>query len=1137
MFDFLRKKTETAGKAIIVLLLCMLTKPVSAQDYILDSIVLAGYGINDISEIYSDPSGLIYINDPQGGLYRFTGNGFNPVYYRDENGLTEIKYLKCFLRDENGFFYGLNANGEAVSFSENGNLRLVDGLGEYSFGKILADYTGRIWFLGSRSWVLENGGVREVPQFSVQEIESMECHSNDSVLYLLGSGTLLIFDLKNETSLPVPVDEKWRSLAGDFIALSGDTILFVPSGATGQDEEAMLFYTRNGLVENFSFDENPGPGKVFLGERRGNYLISGTKGLYRFSASDLPYTEEIYPQLPAMHKLLVDRYDNIWCSSGTALYRLTERRFYRYSLPVPAYLEPWHFSMRGLIDERGVVWVAGRKGRIASFDPFNHKEFSSEFPDPFPYRVRNFRGETAYLAAQSGREPFDSVLWQTEPPRVRDIAVSGTGEVYVAGVKNLYYYNPNDDYYIGTYHAEKGEELLRVIPLQPDSIIVFTSGRVMMLDRYDNIQWENSNFAGLFSDPGFLRYMNGNEILAHVKLGSMLYIRMYNMIAGINLDSGTCQEIAGLRSLPEDGGYFKGNLAAGTGNRIWYCFRDTLRSVIGTTKDRQIPLPNSGDNTPAAYEEVFPLGDEVWINTGRRMLLAEPLRDTISEIHSERLSSVFCLIAGEGDYLWRINTKTVQRINIRERTLISYPVNPGSNLSEVKALRLGNLIVATNGREVVRFDERRFMKNPLVPAVIAGIELNREPASLQELIRDSLLVLDYDAERLTFRLATGDPGMAASASYMYQMEGFDPDWMLTGRSGEVSYTSLPAGNYTFRFATQNRDGRWSEPSAIRIKILPPWWETRLAFIGYFVALLLIITTYIRYRERKLKEEKRKLEIAVKERTAEIEKQKEELAAQRDLISEQKKDLTDSINYASRIQSALIPGMEVINKLVPENFILYRPRDIVSGDFYWIDEKDDRVVLVGADCTGHGVPGSLLSMLGITFLEEIVMREGITAPAAILDRLRDRIIRALKQSGKETVMKDGMDIVVISISNKGETMRFAGAKNPVYLIRKGELSEIKGDSFPVGFSDRMLPFREHEVDLKQGDLIYVFSDGFVDQFGGIGEKKFKYKRFRQLLLSIKDYPMLEQKTRIEKAFDDWKGPIEQIDDVLVIGIRV
>jgi len=264
-------------------------------------------------------------------------------------------------------------------------------------------------------------------------------------------------------------------------------------------------------------------------------------------------------------------------------------------------------------------------------------------------------------------------------------------------------------------------------------------------------------------------------------------------------------------------------------------------------------------------------------------------------------------------------------------------------------------------------------------------------------------------------------------------------------------------------------------------------------------------------------------------------QKEEVEQQKEIVDGKNKEITDSIVYAKRIQEAILPPAKLVNRSLMDSFVLYKPKAIVSGDFYWMETIEGRVLFAAVDCTGHGVPGAMVSVVCHNAMNRAVREFRLYQPAAILDKARELVIETFEQSEHE--VKDGMDIALCCLDRENKALEFAGANNPLWMIRKGELTETKGDKQPIGKYAEGKQFTNHRVELQDGDALYVFSDGYADQFGGPQGKKYKYKPFRELLLSIQDEPMEEQRTIIDQAFETWKGDLEQIDDVCVIGVRI
>jgi len=280
----------------------------------------------------------------------------------------------------------------------------------------------------------------------------------------------------------------------------------------------------------------------------------------------------------------------------------------------------------------------------------------------------------------------------------------------------------------------------------------------------------------------------------------------------------------------------------------------------------------------------------------------------------------------------------------------------------------------------------------------------------------------------------------------------------------------------------------------------------------------------------LKDINHNLEDKVIERTQEINHQKE-------MVEEKNREIVDSINYALRLQQAIIPPISKIKEKFPDSFVLFKPKDIVSGDFYWMDVKGNTVSIAAADCTGHGVPGALVSVVGANSLNRCVKEFGLKKPASILDKLRELIIETFEMSNHE--VKDGMDISFIQFDPEKKKAQWSGANNPLWILRNdgNEIEEIKADKQPIGKFEHAKPFTNHEIDVFPGDTLYLFTDGFADQFGGEKGKKLKASVMRELFISMKGVPMETQKTKINQAFEDWKNVLEQVDDVCVIGIRI
>lgn len=258
------------------------------------------------------------------------------------------------------------------------------------------------------------------------------------------------------------------------------------------------------------------------------------------------------------------------------------------------------------------------------------------------------------------------------------------------------------------------------------------------------------------------------------------------------------------------------------------------------------------------------------------------------------------------------------------------------------------------------------------------------------------------------------------------------------------------------------------------------------------------------------------------------------------VNEKNSDLLSSIHYARLIQEAILPSEDRFRNVIPDSFVFHSPRDIVSGDFYWLQEYEGKVLIAAVDCTGHGVPGAFMSIIGNNALNAAVREEGLTTPSLILDYLNETVSDTLRQKTDDTMgIKDGMDIALINLDLGNRTLEYSGAYNPLYIIREGHLLETKGDKFPIGISidDRLRKFTNHRMEVRTGDVIYIFSDGYPDQFGGSMGKKFKYDNFRSLLFEAHRLPCKEQCALVKERFHQWRGDLMQLDDTLLIGLRI
>lgn len=388
-------------------------------------------------------------------------------------------------------------------------------------------------------------------------------------------------------------------------------------------------------------------------------------------------------------------------------------------------------------------------------------------------------------------------------------------------------------------------------------------------------------------------------------------------------------------------------------------------------------------------------------------------------------------------------------------------------------------------------------------------------------------VFSFRQNDITFRFKALS---TLNSGFSFMLEGYRDDWSPLQQNNEAVFTNLPPGKYNFKLKAINKYGTESEIIEYPFEITPPFWMRWWFFVLSIITIIALIVLFIKYRTQKLIKEKQILENKVAERTSELKSANSNLNA---ALGE----IKDSINYAQRIQTSILPDLSVIKEHLPDSFILYKPRDVVSGDFFWFNKVDDKLFFAVVDCTGHGVPGAFMSMIGNSLLNEIILTKKITSPSLILSSLNRSIFKVLKQSTSES--KDGMDMALCMIDLKNGSLTYAGANRELLLIRNHEMKEYKPTKSAIGgFTDSNTIFTETRIEVLAGDIFYMTTDGYADQFGGEKGKKLMTRNFKDILMQIHTLPMPQQQESLDQKIMAWMGNIySQVDDILVAGIKL
>ena len=400
--------------------------------------------------------------------------------------------------------------------------------------------------------------------------------------------------------------------------------------------------------------------------------------------------------------------------------------------------------------------------------------------------------------------------------------------------------------------------------------------------------------------------------------------------------------------------------------------------------------------------------------------------------------------------------------------------------------------------------------------------------------------LDYNQNTISFSYAAPYFEDNHKMLYSYRLSGpkGKGDWTEWSKETKAYFTTLGEGEYNFEVKAKNIYHVESEIASYKFTILPPWYRTTWAYILYSLIALTLIYLAVRISSYRLKKKNENLEQIVSERTAEIAQKNDVLQEQKNEIEVHQKEIMDSINYAKRIQEAILPIDAEIQDNLDEAFVLFKPKDVVSGDFYWFANVNEQNVFVCADCTGHGVPGAFMSMIGTDKLNTAVKERKITDPSDILSELNRGIKKSLKQETGGSNTKDGMDAAICTINLPNKKLVYSGANRSLWLVRNNELIEYKPTKSAVGgFTEDDQVFKKYEIDLLSGDILYMHSDGYADQFGGEKGKKLKIKTMKNFIMKNHQLPLDIQKEKLDKYIMDWMGKFEQVDDICVVGIKI
>jgi len=567
-------------------------------------------------------------------------------------------------------------------------------------------------------------------------------------------------------------------------------------------------------------------------------------------------------------------------------------------------------------------------------------------------------------------------------------------------------------------------------------------------------------------------------------------------------------------------------------NRIWIA---TTSNYLLSLKNRQkLFVPDKSETEFLAIAE-----DEygrIWAGTnGKGVFLFDENTSSPSQFTTETdLISDYCYaLASDGNgRMWIGHRVGLSSINTEKFTINTYSADNGisGNVNPL-AMKLNNngemLIGMTDG--VMMYDSKNSSPQELIPMLnLTQVLINDQPYNTNK-----HTVLPYKSYRIQFEYVGLNYSNPAIVAYQYLLQGVDKEWSSLSTSQSTLYHRLENGDYSFWVKACNSNNCTEKTILFTFKVRNPVWKTWWFFLAAMACVIGLGYVIINIRERNLIKQQEFLEKELKARTKQVRKQKEEI----EIIN---RDITDSINYAQRIQFSVLPSSSTLLEHCSDAFIFYRPRDIVSGDFYWFDffPELNRLLIVCADSTGHGVPGAFMSLIGTTLIKDIAMRPDVYTPADILYCLDENIQSVLNQNRDSEHANDGMDIIVCEINTKTYLTKISSAMRPVIVYQNGIPTIYKSNRSSIGGQQIENKFFEtNELKLSKGDTIYMFTDGYTDQFGGPIGKKFKMNRLQTIINDVYKRNMNEQHHAIKEHFDLWRGSVNQVDDVLMIGVRL
>jgi ligand-binding sensor domain-containing protein/serine phosphatase RsbU (regulator of sigma subunit) len=1056
---------------------------------------------SNVNVVIQDSHGFLWIGT-EDGLNRYDGYEFVCYAHQpnDSNSLSN-NFINAVCEAGNGLLWvatnnGLNSidlkSGKIKTYFH--NAKKVNSLSDNMVLNVFIDNQKVLWVKTLKS----------LDKFDPEkETFTRYSHYNDIFYYA-----------SSNITFPILEDSKSRMWVG-----TKDGLNFFDRDLQLFNRYISLDFNPNSITDNEI--------RCMVKDNRGKVWIGTAKGLNEFDP-DKKIFKRYYVEKDnklsnnnRINTLYIDKDSILWIGTDGGLFYLTAQRerFYQpgsdnnlFHLPI--------YSITS--DKSGILWMGSNKGLIKLGT--HEKKFQA-------FRTGDIENKVSILDVGSMLVNNKNSLW---------IGTLGKGLALLdLTTKKITTYN------LSKNGEDRNNYIHYIYKVSPDNIFLGTNNGVLIFNSL------NGNFQSLCQDIK----ATGCELLYQNRVNAILEdVNKKIWIAtsyGLFCYDRISSSIIGYFNNPEDPNSL-------CNNKVYTLIQDKGRYIwVGTDNglDRLDPISKtfihfaySRDgksllSSNSVYSLKFDANGMLWVGTVSGLNRFDPKSNSVTMITEKQGLSDNLIYAIEIDRqknVWVSTNRGINRIVPGIWDITSFDINDGLqdyefNLNSSCKNSDGELFFGGVSGLNLFHPDSLFRNNFIPPIVITSIEVitTKENIFRQNLINDEIIV-PHRTKILTINFASLDYTMPEKNYYAYKLYSVnekEPDWIYLGKTHSATLTNLKPGEYKFKVKGSNSDKVWNETGiTINLKVESPFWlKPQAIYIYIFIGIIFLLGIY-RYRTFSLRKSNRILK--------EKELASYKIERQRELLEIKNRNITDSINYAKRIQEALMPSGKIFSRILPESFVFHQPKDIVSGDFFWISERGNKIFVAAVDCTGHGVPGAFMSIIGFELFRKITHNQGIENPSQILSIL-NKEFEEIFNDVDDYVMRDGMDIAFCVIDKTSKLLEYSGAVNPIYLIRDDKITEISGSRFSVGLdnipeADRS--FDNKQIMLQDDDVIYLFSDGYADQFGGPEGKKFKYRRFRHLLLTIHKYPMEEQYNLLSERINRWKGDYEQVDDMLIIGFK-